>query len=41
MIVLLPMHALYQLMQFKKLVMVTQVLQCLWHLLHTPYSSAT
>jgi hypothetical protein len=41
MIVLLPMRALYLLMQFKKLVMVTQVLRSLWHLSHTHYSNAT
>jgi hypothetical protein len=41
MIALLPMRALYLLMQFKKLVMVTQVLRCPWHLSHTHYSNAT
>jgi hypothetical protein len=40
MIVLLPMHALYLPMQFKRLVMVTQALQCLLHLSHTHYFSA-
>jgi hypothetical protein len=40
MIALLPMRAPYLLMQFKKSVMVTQVLRCPLHLLHTRYSSA-
>jgi hypothetical protein len=40
MIVLLPMHVRYQLMQFKKLVMATQVLRCPLHLSHTRYFNA-
>jgi hypothetical protein len=37
MIVLLPMHALYLPMQFKRLVTVTPVLPCLLRLSHTHY----
>jgi hypothetical protein len=39
MIALLPMHVRYQLMLFKKLAMVTQVLRCLLPRLHTHYSN--
>jgi hypothetical protein len=41
MTVQLPMHERYQLMQFKKLAMVIQALQCHWHQLHTHYSNVT